>query len=76
VKVWVFLEGGDTDARLGMVPAHEQRTLAVPDWLVRESPNAEIFVHPEGEGDLGNWTVTLTPGAHLRVRVPGAGPVR
>ena len=71
VKVWVFLEGGETDTRLGMVPAHEERTLTIPDWLTKESPNADIFVHPEGEGDLASWTMTLSPGAHLRVRVPG-----
>lgn len=76
VKVWVFLEGGEVDTRLGMVPAQEQRTLVIPDWLTAESPNSGIFVHPEGEGDLASWTLTLKPGVHLRVRVPGAGPVR
>lgn len=73
VPVTVFVERGDFDTRIGTVPANQELTLMVPEWLAREKPSAQIFVHPEGEGDLESWTLDLAPGAHLFVKVPTGG---
>jgi hypothetical protein len=73
VPVTIYVERGDFDTRIGVVPANQERTLTIPDWLAREKPSAEIFVHPEGEADLESWFLDLAPGAHLFVKVPVEG---
>jgi len=73
VPVTVFVERGDFDTRIGTVPPNQELTLLVPEWLAREKPSAEIFVHPEGEVDLESWILDLSPGAHLFVKVPVNG---
>lgn len=73
VPVTVFVEHGDFDTRIGTVPANREETLLVPEWLAKEKPSAEIFVHPEGGADLESWILDLKPGAHLFVKVPVYG---
>jgi len=70
VPVTVYIEEGEFDTRIGTVGAHQEVTLAVPERLTRESPEAEIFVHPEGQGDLASWFIQLKSGDHLFVKVP------
>ncbi|MGW8268655.1 MAG: hypothetical protein ACWGSQ_19980 [Longimicrobiales bacterium] len=73
VPVTVFVERGEFDTRIGTVPANREETLLIPDWLARERPSAEIFVHPENGVDLESWVLDLKPGAHLFVKVPVYG---
>jgi hypothetical protein len=73
VPVTVFVEHGEFDTRIGTVPADQELTLMIPEWVVRESQTAEIFVHPEGQADLASWTLDLARGAHLFVKVPARG---
>jgi len=73
VPVTVYVERGEFDTRIGTVPANQESTLLVPEWLATERPSAEIFVHPEGEADLQSWSLELKPGAHLFVKVPVHG---
>ncbi len=73
-QVTLFLQRGDLDIRLGVVPAHQDRTLAIPTWLTEQQEHrVELFVHPEGGFDLASQTFQLTPGAHLLVEVPVDG---
>lgn len=73
VPVTVFIQEGDFDTRIGTVAAHQEQTLTVPERLTRENPEAEVFVHPEGQGDLASWFLELKSGSHLFVRVPVYG---
>jgi hypothetical protein len=73
VPVTVFIEHGEFDTRIGTVPADKEITLLIPEWIVQQQSTAEIFVHPEGEGDLGSWSLELSKGAHLLVKVPVYG---
>lgn len=73
VQVTLFLERGDFDIRLGVVPAHQDRTLAIPAWVMEQEDSVELFLHPEGGVDLGSQTFHLEPGAHLLVKVPVDG---
>ena len=70
VPVTVYVEHGNFGTRIGTVPANEELTLLIPEMIVREQTEAEIFVHPEGEADLASWTFQLRHGAHLFVKVP------
>jgi hypothetical protein len=68
--VTVFVEYLDFDYRLGTVPAHQEKTLYIPESVVAQQEGVEIFVHPERGFDLASEYFQLTPGAHLLVRVP------
>jgi hypothetical protein len=70
VPVTVFIQEGDFDTRIGTIPAQQEQTLTIPERLTREDPEAEVFVHPEGQGDLASWYLKLKSGSHLFVRVP------
>jgi len=66
-----FIERGPFDARLGTVPAGEERTFAIPESMTRERETIDIFLHVEGAAeDLESATFDLAPDAHLLVKVP------
>jgi hypothetical protein len=69
-QVTVFLERGQFDVRVGVVPAHQEETLVIPSSLTGGWEEVDIFLHPEGGGDLTSHIFELKPGAHLLVRVP------
>lgn len=69
--VVAFVEKGEFDTRVGMVPARDSKTFALPPHLTdggRES--IDVFVHVEGGTDLASETFDLSPDAHLVVKVP------
>jgi len=70
VPVTVFVEQGQLDVRVGMVPAMRTATLALPNWVTDERDELQIFVHPEGGIDLNAEVMAVKPGAHLALEVP------
>jgi hypothetical protein len=77
VPVTVYLEYGEFDRRLGIVPAMQMTTLALPTSAVRGRENIRLFVHPDGEGeDLASQEFELTPPARLALEVPPRGGLK
>lgn len=73
VPVTVYLEQGDFDLRLGTVPAKNTATLRLPEAIVRQQREVEIFAHPEGAAfDLAGQSLAVEPGSHLDVAVPSS----
>jgi aromatic ring-cleaving dioxygenase len=68
--VVVYADHGDFDRRLGTVPASATATLKLPDWLVLESEDLAIIVHPEGGLDLESQYLKVRLHEHLGLRVP------
>ncbi len=74
VPVTVYMEYGDFDRRLGVVPALQTATLPLPPWAVEGRESIQLFVHPEGEAeDLATQEFTLEPPARLAMMVPARG---
>lgn len=70
-RVTMYLEQGDFDLRLGTVEAKATVTLHLPEAVVREQRQVEIFAHPEGAGfDLAGQSLPVEPGGHLDIVVP------
>ena len=70
VPVTVFVEQGELDVRVGMVPALRTSTLALPSWVTEDRNELQVFVHPEGGIDLNAEVMAVKPGAHLALEVP------
>jgi hypothetical protein len=68
--VVVFLEHGEFDTRVGTVPAHAEKTFALPESLTRRGSQVEIFVHSEGGADMRSERFDLSRESHLLVHVP------
>jgi len=73
VPVTVFMEYGDFDRRLGTVGALKTETLQLPAWAVRDRESIQLFVHPEGAGDLSSEEFSLQSPARLAMVVPPTG---
>ncbi len=74
VPVTVYMEYGQFDRRLGVVPAMQTATLALPAWAVRERASIELFAHPEGEvEDLETQEFSLRPPARIGMVIPSRG---
>lgn len=69
-EVSVFIEHGDEDIRIGRVPANQEVTLSVPEWLVRTPENVQVLLEPANGLDLTSEWFDLHKGAHLLVKVP------
>jgi hypothetical protein len=73
VPVTVFMDYGAFDRRLGRVQPRSTATLRLPGWVVRESPEIGLFVHPEGGEDLQTAAFRVVPGQKLTLHVPAGG---
>ncbi len=73
VPVTIFVERGEFDTRIGTVAPNAETTLMVPDWIAKESDEAVLYAHPEGQDDLGTWRFEMSPGVHLFLKVPQYG---
>ena len=74
VPVTVYLDYGRFDRRLGVVPAQQVKTLAVPGFAVKGRRTLRLYVHPEGEvNELATQTFTLAPPGRIALLVPPAG---
>jgi copper(I)-binding protein len=69
VEVAIYLENGDFDIRLGMVPANSTRTLGVPAQYAHGQQSIDLVVHPERGFDMESQTLDLRKGEHLGLRV-------
>jgi len=69
-EVTLFLERGEFDVRLGVIPPNQEKTLVVPAHLVRPDAVEEVFIHPEHGLDLSAESVDLKPGSHVLLKVP------
>lgn len=63
--VVIYVEQGDFDLRLGVVPAASSETLVIPAPLAREQDSIALFAHVMRGPDLGSEVFQLRPGAHL-----------
>lgn len=71
VPVWVYLEYGKFDRRLGLVPAEGAQTLRLPLWAFQGLQSVRLYVHPEGEvADFASQQFTLERASQLTVTVP------
>ncbi len=71
VPVWLYMEHGRFDYRLGVVPASSSLTLPIPASAARGLASVRLFVHPEGEvEDLVSQDFALQRNARLTMRVP------
>ncbi len=72
-EVTLYLERGDFDIRLGVVPPRQERTLIVPSQVAEQEESVELVAHPEGGVDFPTRTFQVYPGAHLRMKIPPVG---
>lgn len=71
VPVWLYLEHGRFDYRLGRVPAASSLVLAIPASAAKGFVSARLFVHPEGEAaDLASQEFALPRNARLTMTIP------
>ncbi len=71
VAVWLYLEHGRFDYRLGMVPAASSLALPIPASAAKGLASVRLFVHPEGEAaDLVSQDFALARKARLTMTVP------
>jgi hypothetical protein len=71
VPVWLYLEHGRFDHRLGKVPANDTLSMPLPASVVHGQATVRLFVHPEGEAaDLSSELFTLPRAARLTLVVP------
>ncbi len=76
VRITIYLEQGDFDTRLGAVAANSTATLRLPEAVVREHHEIQIFAHPEGASfDLTGQSFTAQPGSHLELLVPTSAEI-
>lgn len=68
--VVAFIERGDFDTRVGMVPPGETKTFGLAPYLTEGRSSIDVFLHVERGEDLASTTFDLTPDAHLVVKVP------
>ena len=68
--VTVYVERGQYDVRLGVVPPRQRATLRLPKSVVGPDRSLRIFVHPEGGTDLASSLLRIRRGEHLGLRVP------
>ncbi|MFN8571208.1 MAG: hypothetical protein U0132_04070 [Gemmatimonadaceae bacterium] len=69
----VYLEYGRFDRRLGVVPALGMSTLRLPAWALEGRTDIQLFVRPDGEGDLSTQHFSLPRRAHIGLLVPPEG---
>jgi hypothetical protein len=74
VPLTVYMEYGDFDRRLGIVPALRTTSLSLPAWAVRGRDRIQLFVHPEGAvNDLATREFSLKPPARIGMLIPASG---
>jgi hypothetical protein len=71
VPVWVFLEYGKFDRRLGLVEPGKTTTLRLPAWAYQGVQSARFYVRPEGEvSDFQTQYFNIPRAAQLTLTVP------
>jgi hypothetical protein len=74
VPVTVYLEYGQFDRRLGVVPPYETKALSLPGVAVKGRARVSLFVHPEGEAaDLATQEFSLRAPVRIALIVPPQG---
>jgi hypothetical protein len=74
VPVTIYMEHGQFDRRLGIVPALQTKALRLPAWAVQERDTIQLFAHPEGEvDDLATQEFSLKRPARIAKVVPRRG---
>ena len=74
VAVTVYMEYGEFDRRLGVVPGLQTRTLPLPATLVRGRESVRLFAHPEGDADdLATQEIQLRPPGRVAMLIPPRG---
>jgi hypothetical protein len=74
VAVTIYMEYGDFDRRLGIVPAMQTATLPLPAWAVNGFDQIQLFAHPEGEAeDLATQYFTPKAPARIGMIIPPTG---
>ena len=74
VPVTVYLETGQFDRRLGVVPAMQTAMLPLPAWAVQGRARVQLFAHPAGEAaDLATRVFTLNPPGRIAMVIPPRG---
>jgi hypothetical protein len=68
--VTVYLQAGDRELRLGVVPADSIMTFVIPRWLVSTTESAVVFVHPTGQITEDSGVLDIHPGEHFGIIVP------
>ena len=69
--VYVYLERGTFERRLGVVPAMGSATLAFPAWMVQEGGTMRLLMHPQGSTtDFVVESLSLAAPARYTVDVP------
>lgn len=71
VPATVYLEYGEFDRRLGIVPGLQTKTLPLPTTLVRGRETVQLFAHAEGDADdLATQEFELRPPGRVAMRIP------
>jgi hypothetical protein len=71
VPVTIYMDYGQFDRRLGIVPALQTATLRLPAWAVKGHTRVQLFAHPEGEvSDLETQEFSLKPPGRIGMLVP------
>jgi len=73
VPVTVYIDHGEFDTRIGEIPANQQSTLGIPEWVVRRQTTAQFILTPRGQVELASPFLDLGKGSHLFVEVPVFG---
>ena len=74
VPVTVYLEYGEFDRRLGIVPGLQTKTLPLPTTLVRGRETVQLFAHAEGDADdLATQEFELRPPGRVAMLIPSWG---
>jgi hypothetical protein len=76
VPVTVYMEYGQFDRRLGIVPKSQTATLPLPAWAVRGRTRIQLFAHAEGDvDDLETRQFSLESPARMAMTIPARGGV-
>ena len=71
VPVTIYLEYGQFDRRLGIVPPLQTRALPLPTTLVRGRETVQLFAHAEGDADdLATQDIQLRPPGEVAMLIP------
>jgi len=74
VPVTVYMEYGEFDRRLGVVPGLQTKTLPLPATLVRGRESVRLFAHPDGDADdLATQEIQLRPPGRVAMLIPPRG---
>jgi len=72
VAATVYLEEGQFDRRLGIVPSETKEILQLPEGL-RDGEQIQVVVKPEGESELTSGDLEVKFGSNLDILVPEQG---